>query len=147
MVRKIKWAAVAVVCALLCACGAQRECVHEWRDASCTVPRMCSVCGATEGVIPGHDWQESEDGTMRSCARCGAAEEIEDNGGNSFNTYDNKEQQETTARYVLNSNSGVFHDPSCRDVPKISPDNYSTSDRTREELVAYGWHPCAHCAP
>ena len=35
----------------LCACGHE----HSWTEASCTEPRTCDVCGATEGEPLGHE--------------------------------------------------------------------------------------------
>lgn len=35
-------------------------CFHEWDEASCTVPKTCSICRATEGEPLGHEpgsWQ------------------------------------------------------------------------------------------
>ncbi len=29
---------------------------HKWEPATCSKPRTCSVCGATEGTALGHDW-------------------------------------------------------------------------------------------
>lgn len=37
---------------------------HTWRDATCTQPKSCTVCGATEGSALGHT-----DGEI--CSRCG----------------------------------------------------------------------------
>ncbi len=31
---------------------------HTWTPATCTVPKTCSVCSATEGSAMGHDWGE-----------------------------------------------------------------------------------------
>ena len=31
---------------------------HEWLDASCTVPRICGICSATEGEARGHSYGE-----------------------------------------------------------------------------------------
>ena len=30
--------------------------VHTWADATCTVPKTCTDCGATEGNVSGHDY-------------------------------------------------------------------------------------------
>ena len=30
------------------------ECVHNWADATCTAPKTCTLCGATEGEAKGH---------------------------------------------------------------------------------------------
>lgn len=68
-------------------------------------------------------------------------------GGNAenFNTYDIPEQQ-NTQQYVLNTNTKKFHKPSCRDVKKISPKNYSTA-ASREAAIRMGYSPCGHCHP
>ena len=44
---------------------------HEWKDADCTRPRTCAVCGETEGEALGHDWQEADCTRPRTCAVCG----------------------------------------------------------------------------
>ncbi len=44
-----------------------------------------------------------------------------------FNTYDNTDQQQTADTYVLNTSSHKIHHPDCSSVPKIAPQNYSTS--------------------
>lgn len=62
-----------------------------------------------------------------------------------FNTYDNTEQQQTSDMFVLNTDSHKIHYPSCRDVPKIKPQNYSTSNQSVSELEAQGYTTCGHC--
>ena len=51
----------------LCACGsndakntepATTTCSHAWKDATCTAPKTCSKCGATEGSAAGHTYAE-----------------------------------------------------------------------------------------
>lgn len=66
---------------------------------------------------------------------------------NNFNTYDNADQQNTTDTYVLNINpkSMKIHYPSCRSVPQIAPQNYSTSSESLEELKARGFTTCGIC--
>ncbi len=34
---------------------------HTWDDATCTAPKTCSACGATDGDALGHTWVEDED--------------------------------------------------------------------------------------
>lgn len=41
---------------------------HNWKDATCTDPKTCPGCGATEGEALGHNY---EDG---ACTRCGKAD-------------------------------------------------------------------------
>lgn len=49
-------------------CGATRTAPHDYADATCTAPKTCKVCGATDGEALGHEYV---DGT---CTRCGAEE-------------------------------------------------------------------------
>lgn len=64
---------------------------------------------------------------------------------NNFDTYNNVEQQQTTANYVLNTSSQKIHHPSCSTVPKIAPQNYATSNQSVEELIAQGYSTCGIC--
>ena len=134
--------------------------------------RPCRYCGEIVEVptsralcTPG-DWTIIQEATpdtpgikVKICSMCGketdrreytysaAASTGTSSNGNNFNTYNNEAQQETSAQYVLNTSSRKFHYPSCRDVPKISPANYSTTNRSRSDLIASGWSPCGHCSP
>ena len=56
-------------------------------------------------------------------------------------------QQPQTSSYVVNTNTGKFHFPSCRDVNKIKPENYWAYDGTRDDLINQGYSPCGHCNP
>ena len=51
---------------------------HSWIEATCLVPKTCSVCGVTEGDTSAHsfgEWKELLDGRMqRVCAVCGETE-------------------------------------------------------------------------
>ncbi len=67
--------------------------------------------------------------------------------GSNFNTHDNAQQQNTSASYVLNTSTMKFHRPSCSSVKKIAPQNYSTSNSSREELISQGYSPCGKCNP
>lgn len=54
----------------LCACGHE----HSWTEASCTQPKTCSECGATEGEALGHEWKEATCTEPKTCTRCGETE-------------------------------------------------------------------------
>lgn len=64
---------------------------------------------------------------------------------NNFDTYDNPEQQQTTATYVLNTSTKKIHHPSCKSVKKIAPHNYATSNASLEELIAQDYTTCGNC--
>lgn len=54
---------------------------------------------------------------------------------------------EVGSTYILNTSTKKFHWPDCRYAQKISAENYGSSDRSRDELIADGYSPCAHCNP
>lgn len=49
-------------------------CEHEWVEATCTEPKTCSVCGATEGEAVGHKWEEATCTEPKTCSVCGETE-------------------------------------------------------------------------
>lgn len=59
-----------LLCVLLTACGHQ----HTWQDASCSAPKTCSECGATEGSTLEHKWKVASCQAPKTCADCGATE-------------------------------------------------------------------------
>lgn len=56
-------------------------CFHDWEDATCTAPKTCAICGATEGSALGHtvtEWEMDAEPTCSkegqehgTCTRCG----------------------------------------------------------------------------
>lgn len=54
-----------------CECGASytepiRKTSHSWQSATCTSPRKCEICGATDGSAYGHNYYSDGE-----CSRCG----------------------------------------------------------------------------
>lgn len=49
--------------------------------------------------------------------------------------------------YVVNTNSGVVHVPSCQHAKKISDANRQEIQCTREEMLAMGYELCGTCTP
>lgn len=64
---------------------------------------------------------------------------------NNFNTHNNTAQQQTADTYVLNTRSHKIHHPDCSSVPKIAPQNYSTSSESVADLQAQGYSTCGIC--
>ena len=52
---------------------------HTWKDATCTAPKTCTVCGATSGSALGHNYNSvvtaptctAQGYTTHTCSRCG----------------------------------------------------------------------------
>lgn len=57
------------------------------------------------------------------------------------------ESEPTTISYIVNTNTGKFHLPSCPSAAKIKEKNRLDSDATRDELIAQGYVPCKNCNP
>jgi len=74
-------------------------------------------------------------------------EKPQSNGGatNNFNTYDNPDQQQTNASYVLNTSRMKIHYPTCRSVKKIAPKNYAEFSGTVEDAEGQGYSRCGIC--
>lgn len=58
------------LCLSLCACQ-KTEHTHDWKPATCTKPKTCSTCNATEGDPKEHDFV----GDPKTCIVCGAVQE------------------------------------------------------------------------
>ena len=50
------------------------ECAHDWAAATCTTPKTCSKCGATDGTAAGHAWNSANCTTPKTCSKCGTTE-------------------------------------------------------------------------
>ncbi len=73
------------VVAVLTACGNPCEKGHAWKEATCTEPEICEVCGLTNGEELGHNYGEPEIVREVSCSEvgikrytCSSCEEIKD---------------------------------------------------------------------
>lgn len=95
--------------------------------------------------------QGNGNGTTGGNAAGGNAPGGSATGGNgsgnadNFNTWDNQDQQNTSARWVLNTSTLKIHYPRCSDVARIAPQNYSTSNLSEEELLRQGFTTCGRC--
>lgn len=55
--------------------------------------------------------------------------------------------QATGTDYVVNTNTGKFHYPSCPSVKKMKESNKMSYTGTRDDLVSQGYSPCGNCHP
>jgi len=49
--------------------------------------------------------------------------------------------------YILNTNTGKFHKPSCSSVKDMKDYNKQEFTGTREDVIAMGYEPCGKCHP
>lgn len=57
------------------------------------------------------------------------------------------QSQDTTANYIININTGVFHRPDCRSVALMAEHNKDYETGTREDIIQRGYRPCQNCNP
>lgn len=63
-------------------------------------------------------------------------------GADAYNT---DSQQQNAGHYILNTNTRLFHEPSCEKVSYIAPHNYAEFNGTRDELIGQGYSACYTC--
>jgi hypothetical protein len=74
MREKIKLVLLFVaICVALNACGHE----HTYSEATCTNPKTCLECGATEGETLEHTWIDADCTTPKTCSTCGTTEGVE----------------------------------------------------------------------
>ena len=49
--------------------------------------------------------------------------------------------------YIVNTNTGRFHKPSCTSVKQMKESNRLERTTTRDELISEGYEPCRNCKP
>lgn len=49
-------------------------CSHNWKTATCTMPKTCSKCGETSGNALGHTWKTASCTQPKTCSKCGKNE-------------------------------------------------------------------------
>lgn len=54
---------------------------------------------------------------------------------------------DSSSKYVLNTNTMKFHEPSCGSAAKIHPENREDVTDSRENIIAKGFSPCGNCDP
>ena len=68
--------------------------------------------------------------------------------GTTSNTQSEQTQTQTvTSSYVVNTNTGKFHNPSCSSVRRMNESNKWYYNGSRDSLISQGYSPCQRCNP
>ncbi len=63
-----------LLCLALASCASPKSACetgnHNWQEATCQTPKLCLVCGASEGASLPHNWQEATCEAESVCADC-----------------------------------------------------------------------------
>ena len=65
---------IMVMTLISCKKETTKGCEHAFQEATCTAPKTCKICGATEGEALGHDWKDATTEAPKTCTRCGTTE-------------------------------------------------------------------------
>lgn len=109
--------------------------------------------GTTQTVILNHPSaaqpSQSQGGSAPANIPGGSTSANNPGGGtgnaDNFYTWDNPDQQNTSAKWVLNNGTMKIHYPNCPDVRRIAPQNYATSNLSESELILQGYTTCGRC--
>ena len=89
MRKKLLGIGLALLLALLSGCA----CEHEWTEADCVNPAVCTKCSETGAEALGHNWAAATCGSPETCLRCGAQQG--DALGHSYGDWSFEEDQMT----------------------------------------------------
>lgn len=111
------------------------------RDADVTVYRtdmQGTIICYSDGNTVTFDVERNNDADTLSGAGAGGS-----------HTEEAEKSTDSTASvaYVVNTNTGKFHEPSCSSVEDMSEKNRMDVNATRDELIAQGYVPCGRCDP
>lgn len=86
-----------------------------------------------------------EDGGQ--AAEAGTCEETQNTESETDDTSEAQTEAANEDTYIVNTNTGKFHKPSCRSVKQMKESNKSERSTTRDELISEGYEPCKNCNP
>jgi DNA-entry nuclease len=66
---------------------------------------------------------------------------------NASNGTETGTESDASATYILNTNTKVFHYPTCSSVKQMSEKNKKSYNGTRSEAIDLGYKPCGRCNP
>lgn len=99
-------------------------------------------------VVPGKNTSSEisgEDGDQ--AAEAGTSEETQNTESKADDTSEAQTEAANEDTYIVNTNTGKFHKPSCRSVKQMKESNKSERTATRDELISEGYEPCKNCNP
>ena len=99
-------------------------------------------------VVPGENTSSEisgEDGDQ--AAEAGTSEETQNTESKADDTSKAQTEAANEDTYIVNTNTGKFHKPSCKSVKQMKESNKSERTATRDELISEGYEPCKNCNP
>lgn len=91
--------------------------------------------------------QPAKSGSSASDSSSNNADSSTSDTGSNDDQISDSGSTNATGNYIVNTNTGKFHIPSCRSVSQMSEKNKMPTTKTREQLIAEGYSPCGNCKP
>lgn len=107
---------------------------------------LVAVCDGTDivwNVEPSNDFRCGED--VAADASASKPETAVPNTDNANAASSTAQNQSAKTTYILNTNSGKFHLPSCSSVDDMKQENRKEIQSTVTEMEAMGYQPCKRC--
>lgn len=117
-------------------------CFHDWAEATCVEPEICTICDRERGEANGHDWGDATCLDPQLCTVCG--EEMGESLGHDW-TAANCLEPKTCARCDYSSGEALGHDwiaANCQ-----SPKTCSRCDITEGEKGDHDWNAATCTKP
>ena len=108
-------------------------CEHEWKEATCVLPKTCKKCGDTEGAPLGHVWVEATCTEAKKCSVCG------ETTGTALGHNYGEWETVTPATYLSTGEQkrscARCGETDCQELPKLSADNCKISESGADEFT------------
>lgn len=101
----------------------------------------------TFNCAPSDTWKAGEGSSSASNQSDADITALTESASSSLQAGAKVASEASSVSYVVNTNTGKFHYPSCVSAKKISDKNRMESSALRDELVARGYSPCRNCKP
>ena len=131
------------------------SCVHEWKDATCTTPMTCKICGITEGSANGHTFDQEivnpkylvREGVYYKSCVCGAT------GTETFTVKEEKPEDKPVINFKDVPTNAFYYDPVMWAVAEgittgTSADTFSPDEVcNRGQVVTFLWRAAGKPEP
>lgn len=112
----------------------QKDCKHEWINATCTESSVCKACGKTQGAPKGHSWVDATCQTPKTCDICGATQ-----GNLVEHTWNPATCTESSVCKVCGETSGTPKGHMWVDATCQTPKTCSVCGSTQGKLAEHKW--------
>ena len=96
------------VCMVIGIASCNKACQHQWKDATCTTPKTCSLCQATEGEALGHSGGNATCSQKAVCSVCNT-----EYGDFAAHAYTENTVKDAALKSAANCSSAAIYYKSC----------------------------------